>query len=73
LEEYTFIYPGLELDFIGSIIPCYNLALLTNSLIAENTNWMLYLSALGSTVVYCCIAIYITYIMFDDEKIIFRS
>ena len=65
--------PGLELDFIGSIIPCYNLALLTNSLIAENTNWMLYLSALGSTVVYCCIAIYITYIMFDDEKIIFRS
>ena len=65
--------PGLELDFIGSIIPCYNLALLTNSLIAENTNWLLYCSALGSTVVYCCIAIYITYIMFDDEKIIFRS
>ena len=65
--------PGLELDFIGSLIPCYNLALLTNSLIAENTNWMLYLSALGSTVVYCCVAVYITYIMFDDEKIIFRS
>jgi len=65
--------PGLELDFVGSMIPCYNLALLTNSLIAENTNWLLYCSALGSTVVYCCIAIYITYIMFDDEKIIFRS
>ena len=65
--------PGLELDFIGSLIPCYNLALLTNSLIAENTNWMLYFSALGSTVVYCCVAVYITYIMFDDEKIIFRS
>ena len=65
--------PGLELDFVGSLIPCYNLALLTNSLIAENTNWLLYCSALGSTVVYCCIAIYITYIMFDDEKIIFRS
>ena len=32
--------PGLELDFIGSLIPCYNLALLTNSLIAENTNWI---------------------------------
>ena len=65
--------PGLELDFIGSIIPCYNLALLTNSLIAENTNWLLYCSALVSTVVYCCIAIYITYIMFDDENVIFRS
>ena len=65
--------PGIELDFVGSLIPCYNLALLTNSLIAENTNWLLYCSALGSTVVYCCIAIYITYIMFDDEKIIFRS
>ena len=65
--------PGLELDFIGSLIPCYNLALLTNSLIAENTNWLLYCSALGSTVVYCCIAIYITYIMFDDENVIFRS
>ena len=65
--------PGLELDFIGSLIPCYNLALLTNSLIAENTNWMLYFSAMGSTVLYCCIAVYITYIMFDDEKIIFRS
>ena len=65
--------PGLELDFVGSLIPCYNLALLTNSLIAENTNWLLYCSALGSTVIYCCIAIYITYIMFDDEKIIFRS
>ena len=65
--------PGIELDLVGSLIPCYNLALLTNSLIAENTNWLLYCSALGSTVVYCCIAIYITYIMFDDEKIIFRS
>ena len=65
--------PVIELDFVGSLIPCYNLALLTNSLIAENTNWLLYCSALGSTVVYCCIAIYITYIMFDDEKIIFRS
>tara|TARA_Y100001949_G_scaffold172642_1_gene177013 strand:+ start:1215 stop:2432 length:1218 start_codon:yes stop_codon:yes gene_type:complete len=67
------INPGLELDIIGALIPCYNLALITNNLIAGTVDWFLYGVALVSTIVYCCIAIYITYIMFDDENVIFRS
>lgn len=67
------INPGLELDFIGALIPCYNLALITNNLIAGTVDWFLYGVALVSTIVYCCIAIYVTYIMFDDENVIFRS
>ena len=67
------INPGLELDFIGALIPCYNLALITNNLIAGTVDWFLYSVALISTIVYCCVAIYITYIMFDDENVIFRS
>ena len=67
------INPGLELDFVGALIPCYNLALITNNLIAGTVDWFLYSIALISTIVYCCVAIYITYIMFDDENVIFRS
>ena len=67
------INPGLELDFVGALIPCYNLALITNNLIAGTVDWFLYSVALFSTIVYCCVAIYITYIMFDDENVIFRS
>ena len=67
------INPGLELDFVGALIPCYNLALITNNLIAGTVDWFLYAVALVSTIVYCCIAIYVTYIMFDDENVIFRS
>ena len=67
------INPGLELDFVGALIPCYNLALITNNLIAGTVDWFLYVVALVSTIVYCCIAIYVTYIMFDDENVIFRS
>ena len=67
------INPGLELDFVGALIPCYNLALITNNLIAGTVDWFLYFVALISTIVYCCVAIYITYIMFDDENVIFRS
>ena len=67
------INPGLELDFVGALIPCYNLALITNNLIAGTVDWFLYSIALISTIVYCCMAIYITYIMFDDENVIFRS
>ena len=67
------INPGLELDFVGALIPCYNLALITNNLIAGTVDWFLYSVALISTIVYCCMAIYITYIMFDDENVIFRS
>ena len=67
------INPGLELDFIGALIPCYNLALITNNLIAGTVDWFLYGVALVSTIIYCCIAIYVTYIMFDDENVIFRS
>ena len=67
------INPGLELDLVGALIPCYNLALITNNLIAGTVDWFLYSVALISTIVYCCIAIYITYIMFDDENVIFRS
>jgi sodium transport system permease protein len=67
------INPGLELDFIGALIPCYNLALITNNLIAGTVDWSLYSVALVSTIVYSCIAIYISYIMFDDENVIFRN
>ena len=67
------INPGLELDFVGALIPCYNLALLTNNLIAGTVDWFLYTVSFVSTIVYCCIAIYVTYIMFDDENVIFRS
>ena len=67
------INPGLELDFVGALIPCYNLALITNNLIAGTIDWFLYSVALLSTIVYCIVAIYISYIMFDDENIIFRS
>ncbi len=67
------INPGLELDFVGALIPCYNLALLTNNLIAGTVDWFLYSVSFLSTIVYCCIAIYVTYIMFDDENVIFRS
>ena len=67
------INPGLELDFVGALIPCYNLALLTNNLIAGTVDWFLYSVSFVSTIVYCCIAIYVTYIMFDDENVIFRS
>ena len=67
------INPGMELDFIGSLIPCFNLALHTNALIAGNVNWLLFGTSFLSTVIYCLIAVYITYIMFDDERIIFRS
>ena len=67
------INPGLELDFVGALIPCYNLALITNNLIAGTVDWFLYSVALVSTIIYCCIAIYISYIMFDDENVIFRS
>ena len=67
------INPGLELDFVGALIPCYNLALITNNLIAGTVDWFFYSVALLSTIVYCIVAIYITYIMFDDENVIFRS
>ena len=67
------INQGLELDFVGALIPCYNLALITNNLIAGTVDWFLYSVALLSTIVYCIVAIYITYIMFDDENVIFRS
>ena len=67
------INPGLELDFVGALIPCYNLALITNNLIAGTVDWFLYSVALLSTIVYCIVAIYITYIMFDDENVIFRN
>ena len=67
------INPGLELDFVGALIPCYNLALITNNLIAGTVDWFLYSVALLSTIVYCIVAIYVTYIMFDDENVIFRS
>ena len=67
------INPGLELDLVGALIPCYNLALITNNLIAGTVDWFLYSVALLSTIVYCIVAIYITYIMFDDENVIFRS
>ena len=67
------INPGLELDFVGALIPCYNLALITNNLIAGTVDWFLYTVSLISTIIYCCVAIYITYIMFDDENVIFRS
>ena len=67
------INPGLELDFVGALIPCYNLALLTNNLIAGTVDLFLYSVSFVSTIVYCCIAIYVTYIMFDDENVIFRS
>jgi len=67
------INPGLELDFVGALIPCYNLALITNNLIAGTIDWFLYSVALLSTIVYCIVAIYISYIMFDDENVIFRS
>ena len=67
------INPGLELDFVGALIPCYNLAIITNNLIAGTVDWFLYSVALLSTIVYCIVAIYITYIMFDDENVIFRS
>ena len=67
------INPGIELDLVGSLIPCYSFALHTNALIAGNTDWFLYAATLISNIIYCSIAIYVTYIMFDDEKIIFRS
>lgn len=67
------INPGIELDLVGSLIPCYSFALHTNALIAGNTDWFLYGATLISNIIYCSIAIYVTYIMFDDEKIIFRS
>ena len=57
------INPGLELDFVGALIPCYNLALITNNLIAGTVDWFLYSIALISTIVYCCVAIYITYMV----------
>ena len=55
------------------LIACYNLALITNNLIAGTVDWFLYTVSLISTIIYCCVAIYITYIMFDDENVIFRS
>lgn len=67
------INPGIELDLVGSLIPCYSFALHTNALIAGNTDWFLYAATLISNIIYCSIAIYVTYIMFDDEKIIFRN
>jgi sodium transport system permease protein len=67
------INPGIELDLVGSFIPCYSFALHTNALIAGNTDWFLYGATLISNIIYCSIAIYVTYIMFDDEKIIFRN
>jgi len=67
------INPGIELDLVGSLIPCYSFALHTNALIAGNTDWFLYGATLISNIIYCSIAIYLTYIMFDDEKIIFRN
>ena len=67
------INPGIELDLVGSLIPCYSFALHTNALIAGNTDWYLYGATLISNIIYCSIAIYVTYIMFDDEKIIFRN
>ena len=67
------INPGIELDLVGSLIPCYSFALHTNALIAGNTDWFLYGATLISNIIFCSIAIYVTYIMFDDEKIIFRS
>ena len=67
------INPGIELDLVGSLIPCYSFALHTNALIAGNTDWFLYGATFISNIIYCSIAIYVTYIMFDDEKIIFRN
>ena len=63
------INPGMDLDLVGSLIPCFNLALHTNALISGSVDWFLYACSLGSTVIYCLIAVYITYIMFDDENI----
>ena len=55
------------------LLQYFNLALHTNALISGSVDWFLYACSLGSTVIYCLIAVYITYIMFDDEKVIFRS
>lgn len=67
------INPGLEIDFIGALIPCFSLALHTNALISGNLDIFLFGVTLGSTVVYSLISIYVTYIMFDDERVIFRT
>ena len=67
------INPGIELDLVGSLIPCYSFALHTSALIAGNTDWFLYGATLIYNIIYWSIAIYVTYIMFDDEKIIFRN
>lgn len=67
------INPGMELDFMGSLIPCFSLAMHTNALISGDTDWFLYGTTLISTIIYCSIAMYVTYLMFDDEKIIFRN
>ena len=52
------INPGIELDLVGSLIPCYSFALHTNALIAGNTDWFLYGATLISNIIYCSIAIY---------------
>ena len=67
------INPGLEIDFIGALIPCFSLALHTNALISGNLDIFLFGVTIGSTVVYSLISIYVTYIMFDDERVIFRT
>lgn len=67
------INPGLEIDLVGSLIPCFSLALHTNALISDNLDPFLFSVTIGSTIVYSLISIYVTYIMFDDEKVIFRT
>lgn len=67
------INPGLEIDLVGSLIPCFSLALHTNALISDNLDPFLFSVTIFSTIVYSLISIYVTYIMFDDEKVIFRT
>ena len=67
------INPGLEIDLVGSLIPCFSLALHTNALISDNLDPFLFSVTIFSTIVYSIISIYVTYIMFDDEKVIFRT
>ena len=53
------INPGIELDLVGSLIPCYSFALHTNALIAGNTDWFLYGATLISNIIYCLSLIHI--------------
>ena len=41
------INPGMDLDLVGSLIPCFNLALHTNALISGSVDWFLYAMFFG--------------------------